>query len=732
MADPGRGPAATKLRPPVPPPELIRRTRLDDLLDDCVERHVRLVLASAPAGSGKSTLLASWAAGRSEALVWLQVEDSDGDPARFWSFLVDAVGNAHPAISESLHPVVAGSQGDELVVVAALVNALATLTDRVVLVIDDYHLIANTDVHRGVERLVELCPEQLTIVISTRIDPPFRLGRLRVRNHICEIRAADLRFDAGDASALLGRAGDELDSLHLQRLCDRTEGWAAGLVLAGLSLLRSADPNGFVDAFGGDDQLVVDFLGDELLDGLDDADLRRLLETSILDQLSGDLVDAVTASTGGAVWLADMASHNQLLIRLDRTGSWYRYHHLLRDLLRLEAQRVLPERLPEMHGRAAAWFESGGDDHLAVTHRLIAGDLRSATRILHRYGIRLLRSGQIETLRALLEQIGEAGRTSAICAFLHGWCEFMAGRYSSAEAWLGIVAEVAPATFDHGVTTALRMNISLARGDVATALDVAREMTAADRLIAYPSDLANAAGAAYAWAGRFDDARTTLRLAAEKATTDPSHAGHVLALVYRSIVEFEDSTPAAAHAAAVAAIDIATGFGLAGYHGVAPAFAIRGRTEPDPVLARASAMHALVLARRSSTDLSLGYVLAMCGDTLLDLHDSGGAPLVAEAGSVIARCVDPGIVGSYLNRVESRHHLVGATPRRAAPLVDPLTEREIAVLRHLPTQLSQRRIAAEMYVSLNTVKTHCSAIFRKLGVGDRAAAVQAARDAGLL
>ena len=627
------GLAATKLRPPAPPAALVHRSRLDDVLDACIERHVRLVLACAPAGSGKSTLLASWSAGRSAAVVWLQVEHSDSDPARFWSFLVDAIAKVHPAIAATLQPIVAGSQGDDVVVVTALVNSLAELCDPVVVVIDDYHLIDNASIHRGMERLIDLCPEPVTIVIATRIDPPFRLGRLRVRNQICEIRAADLRFDAGDASNLLGEAGRSLDPAHLERLCARTEGWAAGLVLAGLSLGRGADPDRFIDAFGGDDQLVVDYLTDELLDGIDGDDRQRLLETSTLDQLNGGLVDAVTASTGGATWLRDTASGNQLLISLDRIGVWFRYHHLLRDLLRLEAQRAFPERIPELHGRAAAWFESQGDDHQATVHRIAAGDTHAAARLMRGYGARLLRGGQIETLRSLLDQIGDVSRTSAACAYLYGWCEYMVGRYSLADAWLDTALGVVPASVDPAAMTALRMNILLARGDVASALEIARAMTATDQLVSHPSDLANATGAAYMWSGLAEEARSTLRFAVDKAAADPSVAGQVLARVYESIVEFEDGPPAAAHQAAVTALDTAHRFGLAAYHGVAPAYAIRARTGSDPVRAHADAVEALNLARRASTPLALGYVLTICGDTFLDRGDAAGTALLTEARS---------------------------------------------------------------------------------------------------
>ena len=724
------GLAATKLRPPVPPSQLVRRSRLDDVLDAGVDHQVRLLLVSAPAGSGKSTLLASWLAERSEAVAWLQAEDSDSDPARFWAYLVEAIAQAQPIAADDLQALVRSANGDELVTVPALVNALVDLADPLLVVIDDYHLIDDDRIHRGLERLIDLCPAPVTIVVSTRIDPPFRLGRLRVRNQIVEVRGADLRFAAGEAPGLLGAVGPTLDPELLTQLCGRTEGWAAGLVLAGLSLDRAADPAGFIAAFRGDDHLVVEYLRDELLASVSPDDRERLLETSILEQLSGPLIDAVTGRGGGAAWLADTAGANQLVIGLDRTGTWFRYHHLLRDLLRLEADQAIPDRLPARHARAAVWFEAQGDHRNAIDHRLAARQMDEALVLMRVHGTQLLRAGQIDTLRDLLEHFGDVARTSTVCAVLWGWCEFIGGRYTLAASWVEVALEVAPAGLDPTMITSLSLNISLARGDVATALEVARPLTA-DQLRAYPSDLATATGATYAWAGQADEARSALGLAVERATQENHRLAHLLALVYQSIVELDAGSLVAAGTAASTAIATAERFGLATYYGVAPAYAIRARTARDPAMARADVATALSSARRASTDLALAFVLTACGDTLEDLDAGGGAPYLAEARSIVDRCPDPGVAGRFLARAESRHGVAPPVVREAT-LVEPITDRELAVLRYLPSSMSQRDIASELYVSLNTVKTHCRAIYRKLGVGDRKAAVQAARDLHLL
>ena len=736
MAVDGIGMAATKLRPPPTPPRFVDRTRLDVILDAGIRLHVPLVLISAPAGSGKSTLVASWASNRAGSVAWLQVEDSDSDPASFWSSLVAALGQCRPEFAATTLPRVIGSQGDDRVVVPAIVNALLDESNALVVVIDDYHLIDNASVHRGMERLIDLCPAQLTVVISTRVDPPFRLGRMRVRNRITEVRAHQLRFAPDEAGALLGPVGRALSRERLDDLCSRTEGWAAGLVLAGLSLEQAPDPDHFVDVFRGDDQLVVSYLSDELLATMGAGDRHRLLETAVLHQLSGPLVDAVTGSSDGTSWLADIANRNQLVVRLDNTGEWFRYHHLLHDLLSLEAKRSFPERLPELHGRAADWFESIGDRSHAVAHRLAAGDVPAAMALMRFVGPDLLGQGQVRTLRALLDQIGPEAATETVGALLWGWCEYLTGKYTASRTWCDLALKVAPSDFDPVIAAPLRINVALGSGDVAGALTIAQSATTTDDLWNRPAELATAIGAAYTWAGISAEAANVLVVAIARARAEQRFTAHVMALISVAINDVEMADHVAAHAAAAEAITTAESFGLAAYHGVAPAFAVRARTAIDVNSARSDVSQALDLARRASTDLGRAYVMTTCGDTLLDLGDENGAALLTEARRLIDRCVDPGIAGRYLARIESRHRMtqptVASTVLKTVPLAERLTERELAVLRYLPSRLSQRDISAELYVSLNTVKTHCSAIFRKLGVSDRKSAVQAARDRHLL
>jgi LuxR family maltose regulon positive regulatory protein len=719
--------AETKLSPPTLPSRLVPRSRLDVLLDASLTSEIKMALVSAPAGSGKSTLLASWLASQPQSSAWLQVERSDSDPTRFWVFLARALSRIDPTLSTRLEPLIVSSNRDADLIVTALVNELAALPEPLIIVLDDYHLIENPSIHEGMERLIELCPPSTTIVLSTRVDPPFRLGRLRVRHQITEVRASDVRFEPGEAAGLLGP--DPVRGGLVERLVGRTEGWAAGLVLAGLSLQRATDPEQFVNAFHGNDELVVDYMTDEFLAGEDDDTRQRLLQTSVLEQFNGALVDAVTGTTGGSQWLIDTARTNQLLISLDRTNTWFRYHHLLRDLLRLEAHQTIPERLGELHQRAASWFEGEGDDRHAIGHHLAAGNDRAAIRLIYRVGPQLIADSQIDTLQDLLVSIGEPAKTDPACTLSWGWCHYIGGRYAQAAEWVAITHDLASPDFDPIITAPLRMNLSLAQGDVGTALTLAREARAADHLVMHRPELATTVGGAFMWAGQADEAREALDIAVEKSVVTHFRSTHLLATIHQAINAF-DATGSTTEAEA--ALTTATESGLSTYHRLAPAYAIRGRGTSDPARARADVTHAIEMARKAPGDLALAYVLTTCGDTLLDLGDTGGQALVVEARTVIDRCPDPGIAGRYLARIESKHRIAVERPRPVDTLVEQLTERETAVLRYLPTALSQRDIGAELFVSPNTVKTHCSAIYRKLAVGDRKAAVQAARDLGLL
>lgn len=722
MAGPDAAVTATKVTAPRPPGRYLRRARLLDLIDGSVAAGRGVVLVSAPAGSGKSTLINGWLDGRGTHAGWLQVDEGDNDPSGFWAYVAAALGDAVADLSEA----VGASLGDGLeAVVGATVNAVGAVDDEVVLVIDDYHLVTNPDVHHSVERLISLRPPNLVVVLSTRVDPPFRLGRLRVRDQLTEIRADDLRFDADEASWLLDAEASGLRRESVDRLHHRTEGWAAGLVLAGLSLRGEDDVDGFVDSFHGDDQLVADYLTDELLDSIEPDDRRRLLEVSILDRLSGPLIDAVCEVDDGSEWLAHLAGSNQLVIALDRTGTWYRFHHLLQDLLRAELERSDPDRRAELHAAAGRWHAEAGDVMAAIEHHLQGERPVEAADLVAVNATHLLNIGRTYTITRYIERLGDLVDRHQSLAIVHGWVSFVTGRFAEAERALATASRLDTDGIDAGLILSLTAMIHLARGDVASGLEtVEAEVPVTEPT--HPMVL----GGVRVMGGRFDDARPFLRQANEMAATYPDFFVAAVTPVYEAIAEIEDGRPEAARELATSSIAFADERRIGEAAQMALAHSVVARTTDDPDSALASARRGVQLAHRAPENVTLVYALASAADVALQHGHSDADRFLDEARSVVARCVDPGIAGRYLARVEARHGRADGT--RGEGLAEDLTDRELSVLRYLPSTLTQREIAAELYVSLNTVKTHCKAIYRKLGVDGRKPAVQAAREYDLL
>ena len=722
---------ATKLTPPTLPGGLVERPRLREALEAAVaDPAVRVVLVSAPAGSGKSTLVASWQhAGSGGA--WLQADSADRDAARFWAHVVAALDQPMPGLNDALQPHVAHAAIDPGPLIDRLANELAD-AQPATLIIDDFHLVASPAIDDAVERLIQLSPATFTLVVLTRLDPAIRLSRLRVTGGLVEIRAHDLRFLEDEASALLSRAtaADALAGVEdeqVRLLCDRTEGWAAGLVLARLSLAGAGDQAAFIEDFRGDDRLVVDYLTDEFLAQTDQEERDRLLATSVLDELSGPLIDAVCASTGGGAWLEDLAGRNQLVIGLGRSGDWYRYHHLLRDVLRLKAAGSQP--MDELHRRAGVWHRDHGDLDRAAEHLLEAGDLETAADVVAAHSMDLLNLGQIETVSGYLHRLGPAAEAHLLCSVIVGWIQAVTGQLDLAQRSLthirALEAERPGDEFTTGLVAGLGVMIHLGRGDVTSAIADATEAPAVT-----DATQTLVLGQAFAWGGRFDDARPILDRSASLAVQNDDRFALAGVPSMTAVTALESGDADTARRLAAQTIDAVENLGTPEGGHEALARSVLARTADDDDAARDEARRCPEAARRAAGKLTTAYALAGAGDVLCALGEPDGPDLVNEARSIIDQSPDPGIVGRYLARVEARHQL--ASQPVEAGLIEELTDRELAVLRYLPSPMSQRDIATELYVSLNTVKTHCRAIYRKLAVTDRKAAVQAARDAGLL
>jgi LuxR family transcriptional regulator, maltose regulon positive regulatory protein len=435
---------ATKLNLPHTRPDHLGRSRLIQQLDEGMAREVTLVCT--PAGFGKTTLLADWAAGARWRVAWLSLDPEDNDSVRFWRYVIVALDRVCEGLGELLAlltpPGAMSSQG----VVTALVNRLQAQPDEIALVLDDYHLIGSRPVHDGMAYLLGHLPPQLHVVISSRSDPPLPLARLRARGQLVELRTADLRFTPEEAAALLREAwGLDLTPETMAALAGRTEGWAVGLQLAALSLRERPDPDAFLGAFVGTHRYVLDYLSEEVLERQPGHRVRFLLETSILERLSGPLCDAVTGRSDGQDLLEELERANLFLIPLDEERRWWRYHHLFADLLRARLQQADPARVTALHRAAADWCERHelGDD--AIRHALDADDPEWAARLIERHlEEQILRRSEGATIARWLAALpAEVVRSRPRLCFGQALTALLRGRADEAESLLDAVERAA-------------------------------------------------------------------------------------------------------------------------------------------------------------------------------------------------------------------------------------------------------------------------------------------------
>jgi LuxR family maltose regulon positive regulatory protein len=405
---------ATKLYAPPPRPNVVRRPRLIQRLDEGL--HRRLTLLSAPAGFGKTTLLSDWLAERDRPAAWLSLDSGDNDPARFLTYLVATVQTVVPNVGDGVLGALQTPQPPPIdAVLTALLNDLtSSVSNPLVLVLDDYHLIEASPVDQALAFLLEHLPPPLHLVLATREDPQLPLARLRAGGQLTELRAADLRFTPAEAAAFLTQAmGLTLSAEDVAALESRTEGWIAGLQLAALSLQGHTDASAFIQTFTGSHHFVMDYLVEEVLRRQPERVQVFLLRTSILDRLCGPLCEAVLrapAGTGQAT-LEALERANLFLVPLDQERRWYRYHHLFAELLRQRLRQsaassaVGEERdlVAELHRRASQWFEDNGLPIEAFQQAVAANDFERTARMIERGGIPLHFRGAVT---AMLDWLG--------------------------------------------------------------------------------------------------------------------------------------------------------------------------------------------------------------------------------------------------------------------------------------------------------------------------------------
>jgi LuxR family maltose regulon positive regulatory protein len=517
---------ATKLALPRTSLRQVSRLRLFDLLDAGTQQLLTLV--SAPAGAGKTTLLASWSSSPQPPcpVAWLSLDAGDNEAGRLWAYAVAALCQSGAVPRDSVLRSVAPLPGSEERCLPLLVSGLAQLPTPVVLVLDDLQDITEPALFEELEFLVRHAPPQLRLVLATRVDPPLPLQRLRLDGQLVQIRAADLAFTVAEAAELLASSEDQppLSDDDLALLHARTEGWAAGLRLAALSLRGQPDPHRFVTEFAGDDKSVADYLTREVLDRQPEELRSFLLRTCVVDELDGNLADALTGGHGGEAMLARLEQANSFVTTVGPGRRAYRYHHLFAELLRYELRRAAPTQVGKLHRRASGWYAARGLTVHAIQQALMARDWHGAADLMAKHGPGLVLGGDAVTLHQLVAQLPaelvqhdpELVLLGAADRIVHGDPDAAAAELVAASKQTKLVSEKRRGRFSLLVAilnTALAWKV----GDLDQVLVAGEEALALQSRVANGDDdgaraiMLTTVGAAALWAGHLDAAELHLR-----------------------------------------------------------------------------------------------------------------------------------------------------------------------------------------------------------------------------
>ncbi len=437
----------TKLYIPPTRPELVPRPRLIEQLN--VGLHHKMTLVSAPAGFGKTTLVSEWVAGCERPAAWLSLDEGDNDLRRFLAYFIAALnqgtGNEATIGEGALSMLQSPQPPPTEVVLTSLINEIATIPDRIILVLDDYHIIEAEQVDDALTFLIEHLPPQMHLVITTREDPHIPLSRLRSHDQLTELRARDLRFTSSEAAEFLNQVmGLNLTHEDIVALETRTEGWIAGLQLAAISMRGSDDAANFIESFTGSHRLVLDYLIEEVLYQQTESVQTFLVQTAILERLNGSLCDALTGYEDSQQTLELLERSNLFIIPLDNSRQWYRYHHLFADVLRARLMVEQPDQVPALHLRASEWFEQKGSTPDAINHAFAAEDFERAAGITELTWQAMDNTFQSTTWLGWVERLpDELVRNRPVLSTQYAWALWLEGeleasevRLQDAERWL--------------------------------------------------------------------------------------------------------------------------------------------------------------------------------------------------------------------------------------------------------------------------------------------------------
>lgn len=678
-------------------------------------------------------------------MAWISLDRGDNDPARFLSYLIAALQNIQDGLGQDTRTLMQGTQNpfDESIL-SVLINEISTVFHDFALVLEDYHVIELREIHHVMTFLLEHMPPQMHLVILTRSDPPFPLARYRARGELSEIRVKDLRFSSDAAIFLLNDiAGLGLSGESIQTLLDRTEGWITGLQLAALSIKGRENSSEMISAFGSGHEYIVDYLIEEVLDRQPDALKKFLLQTSILNRLNAPLCEAITGQPGGQTTLEHLEKANLFLTSLGNEYGWYRYHHLFADVLQNRLQRFYPAEIPVLHQKAARWFEQNHLVMEAIEHALFANDSQHAARMAERYGVNLLRNGNLATLMSWFHRLPEtAFEDYPRLNVYRAWALLLTGMNADIEKYMLAAEESAKAgnVFDElrgDFAAVLAYDASL-RGDMELAYAKAHEalewLTKDNYTVR--SVMAFVLGGIYFMRQDFPRAILSMREASQLGEQSGNFNVAVSALSAVGSIYLGQRDLNQAEKAFSKSLELSKG-----RHGrflPIASNAFSGMAElcllsKDSEHARQWAIKGLELGEHwINPDSRVGCLLILAQVSHQEGDFNEARSKLDEAKRVAStRVLTPGTV-ERIKSCEALFSEKSSDTAKQSSLIDPLSERELEVLRLFAEGLSNQEIADKLIISLGTVKAHSSNIYRKLDASNRAQAVIKARELNLL
>lgn len=699
----------TKTQIPPWPPNHVLRPRLYERLAAIFDPA--LILVSAPTGFGKSTTVGAWVKTLGDNVAWVTLDAGDNDPTLFWSYLLAGMQSAGVSVGAGVSHTL-GADSDTIV--TTLINELVDRNKPLVLVLDDYHVIAERAIHAAIGSLLEHIPTRTTLVLITRADPPLALGRLRATGQMIELRAADLRFTPEEVRTFLHASMTPPPTPdNVAALASRTEGWPAGLQLAALALRGHPDPAAFVDTFAGSHHYIVEYLSEEVISQQPEDVQLFLLETAHLGQLSAPLCDAVTGRCNGESMLRHLREHNLFVVDLDSTQTWGRYQHLFADLLRhRQRQQLEPELIRELHARTSDWYRTNGQIRDAIEYALMGESYDRATRLLEDNWHHIQHRGEMSSMRRWLAALPDSlVKSSAPLSMAYCWLHFLAGERETVKARLADVQQAWNRREAEGnvpdreawivipsLAQTVAAIVALQDGDAESGLEHALR---ALELIP-------------------DDPRVNRNLLVGAATSQLAQAYRELGQYEQSIAIMLDSLAQLKETNNI--IGLVRGLhDLVQMH-LASDRAIKAQEISDDILDHLSQHGYARLPLMALVHAARAEVALACND-----HDVARA-LVDTALTVAGNSQYPLLV----ERLEALRSQLAAVEERAATLIEPLTDREMDVLRLLSAGYSNQEIADELVITEDTVKRHNTHIYGKLEVSNRTQAVLRAQDIGLL